>query len=295
VISDLFMPEMDGFELIAYLLEQRPGLPIMVMTAYGTPANEARIKALPISHYLRKPLNLELLKDKMIEELDKNIEGQIVGFSLASFIQLAELYRRTCTLIISSGNGISKGKLYFKEGAIIAAETSDLRGEEAAYSILAWQDVSILIENKCKKDVVEISSSNINIVLNAEKMLEEMSIQNQQNTDAEIPQKIKVLSEYMEQSSVFSGYKIFNAAHELVLSPNPISCNSESALLNSFKSLWQLSDSQTGPPQFLMISASNGKRIIYFELEGYGIMSDLGLGKMPNDFINFIHPVLAEI
>lgn len=231
----------------------------------------------------------------MIEELEKTIEGQINGFSLASFIQLIEIYRRTCTLSISSDNGVSKGKLYFKEGALIAAETSNIKGEEAACNILAWQDVSILIEGHCKKDVVEIKNSNMSIVLKAEKTLEEPTLANKQPTAPDIPYKIKKLSEYMEQSSVLSGFNIFNTDSELILSTNPMSFNTESSLLKSFKSLWQSHDVKTAPPQFLMLNASTGKRFIYFELEGYGIMTDLGLGKMPHDFIDFMRPTLADI
>jgi CheY-like chemotaxis protein len=40
VVTDLRMPKMDGFELLAHMSGTYPGIPVIVMTAYGTPAIE---------------------------------------------------------------------------------------------------------------------------------------------------------------------------------------------------------------------------------------------------------------
>ena len=37
VVTDLKMPEMDGFELLAYMSRNYPDIPVIVMTAYCTP------------------------------------------------------------------------------------------------------------------------------------------------------------------------------------------------------------------------------------------------------------------
>ena len=60
--------------------------------------------------------------------------------------------RETCTLTIKSNEKI--GHLYFDHGFLIDAEYDNNQGEETAYEILAWEDVEIEIEKKCKKKVV---------------------------------------------------------------------------------------------------------------------------------------------
>ena len=44
VITDLSMPKMDGFELIAYMNRNYPKIPVIMMTAFGTPKIEEIIQ-----------------------------------------------------------------------------------------------------------------------------------------------------------------------------------------------------------------------------------------------------------
>src|SRR5512140_2146822 len=44
VVTDLKMPEMDGFELLAYLSRTHPGIPVIVMSAYCTSEIKTMLK-----------------------------------------------------------------------------------------------------------------------------------------------------------------------------------------------------------------------------------------------------------
>ena len=44
VLTDLFMPEMDGIEVIAALRRQFPGVPMRAMAIFGLPARREDIK-----------------------------------------------------------------------------------------------------------------------------------------------------------------------------------------------------------------------------------------------------------
>ena len=57
VITDISMPVMDGYELIGYLSEQRPHIPVIVMTARDRAAVMERIKGFGVQHLLEKPLD----------------------------------------------------------------------------------------------------------------------------------------------------------------------------------------------------------------------------------------------
>lgn len=61
VITDLRMPIMDGFELLAYMSKYHPDLPTIVMTAHGnTPDIETKLKHFSVSHCIQKPFELEI-------------------------------------------------------------------------------------------------------------------------------------------------------------------------------------------------------------------------------------------
>ncbi len=63
VFADIKMPGMSGIEVARRLKESQPWLPVVIITGYGTEANEARAKAVGVSGFLRKPLSPEIIAD----------------------------------------------------------------------------------------------------------------------------------------------------------------------------------------------------------------------------------------
>jgi two-component system response regulator (stage 0 sporulation protein F) len=55
VISDLKMPEMDGFELLRRIKEKHPGIGIIMMTAYGDTYTVKDALLLGADEYITKP------------------------------------------------------------------------------------------------------------------------------------------------------------------------------------------------------------------------------------------------
>ena len=69
VITDLSMPKMDGFELIAYMNRNYPKIPVIMMTAFGTPKIEEIIQKMGIYRYLEKPLDINVIADNILDAL----------------------------------------------------------------------------------------------------------------------------------------------------------------------------------------------------------------------------------
>jgi DNA-binding NtrC family response regulator len=69
VVTDLKMPRMDGFELLTYIQRNFPHIPVILMTAYGTPKIEEIIKSMGIFGYLEKPLDINTIADTILEAL----------------------------------------------------------------------------------------------------------------------------------------------------------------------------------------------------------------------------------
>jgi len=141
VVTDLKMPELDGFALVAELSRTRPALPILVMTAFGTPELEARLERNGISQCLDKPVDFPALAAKVFETLAASATGHLRGITLATLLQMIELDRKTCTVQVTAEG--RRGTLAFRAGELLDAATGTLRGDAAALEILAWDQGAI--------------------------------------------------------------------------------------------------------------------------------------------------------
>lgn len=150
VVTDLRMPEMDGFELMAWLRRSFPHLPVIVMTAYL--AESARLGV--GVDILEKPFDLGILKKKAADMLRQSVKGRVENISLSSFLQLLEIERKTCTLNVTSGE--HAGRLYFRGGQLVGAEADSLEDQAAALEIVTWEHADIEISDGCPVDGPEL-------------------------------------------------------------------------------------------------------------------------------------------
>ncbi len=190
VITDLQMPVVDGFKLLAHMSKDHPEIPVFVMTAFGTPDVDSKIKVIGPSRYFKKPLNMDTLTECIFEELEAGAEGEIRGISLPSFLQLVEMEKKTCTLRVTSGD--KTGSLYFAKGEIFYAKVGDLENEAAAYELLCWEQPEIKIEDYNKKTKKEITQPLMTILMEGLKTKDE---KDSENKDKKTPLKpLKKLS-----------------------------------------------------------------------------------------------------
>jgi CheY-like chemotaxis protein len=151
VLTDLRMPDMDGFELLAFLRRNHPSLPVILMTALGSAETSARLATAGSFECLAKPFHLPDLKRKIAEMLTQRVKGRVENISLASFLQLLEMERKTCTLSVRSHDPEAdhEGKLFFRAGRLVGAATGSLEGREAALEIVTWDHADIEIADVC--------------------------------------------------------------------------------------------------------------------------------------------------
>lgn len=62
VFTDIRMPGMNGLEVAERVKASQPWLPVVIVTGYGTEANEARAAAAGVSGFLHKPLSPAMIE-----------------------------------------------------------------------------------------------------------------------------------------------------------------------------------------------------------------------------------------
>lgn len=156
LVTDLRMPEMNGFELLAWTSRHQPQLPVVAMSAFGTPEIEARLKKMDTLQFIEKPVDLPLLEKAIINGLKAGGKSYIRGITLATFLQLMNVEKKNCTLKIAAPKGAAY--LFVANGELIDAEYGSLKGFDAALEIVSWDDAEIEMDGICRRqdDVISM-------------------------------------------------------------------------------------------------------------------------------------------
>jgi DNA-binding response OmpR family regulator len=145
VLTDLNMPGMDGFELIARLSDSRPTLPVLVMTAMPIAEANDRLRQLQGVEVLSKPVDLAAMAAAIEALLSRAQQGFIQGVSLMGFLQLLAMEHRTCTLRVSSR--ARRAAFFLVGGEALALEVDGVPGGDAeAHEVLVWEDVRLGVD-----------------------------------------------------------------------------------------------------------------------------------------------------
>lgn len=142
VVTDLSMPVLDGFALLAHLIGAHARMPVIVLTAHGSAEARRNLQEVGAT-YLEKPLDLPQLPRFVREKLSQRANGHIEGVTLASLLQILNLERKSCSLRVVSRGRL--GDICCESGEIIHAECEGMQGVKAVHAILGWEEPLIEI------------------------------------------------------------------------------------------------------------------------------------------------------
>jgi predicted regulator of Ras-like GTPase activity (Roadblock/LC7/MglB family) len=150
------MPVMDGLDILAYLSNEHPYLPIIIISGYGTTKTMAQINSTGGLPFYLKPVDFGMIiqnVQQIIFQHDENKTKHCV--TLGSFLFLIEMEKKTCLLEIKSESdaGEKTGYLYFDSGTIYDATTKDKGGEKAVIEMITWEDIRITFKALPKKQI----------------------------------------------------------------------------------------------------------------------------------------------
>ncbi len=148
LVTDLNMPVMDGFNLIAKVSRFYPQVPIIVMTGLDESQHLNTPLQLGAIRILTKPPRLSLLMDAIRAAAQFEPAGMVRGIGLNSILQLLNWEKKSCTLTVKSEAGM--GLLYLKDGEVVHAAYRADEGLAAAYEILIWDKPDIEFVETCR-------------------------------------------------------------------------------------------------------------------------------------------------
>jgi CheY-like chemotaxis protein len=149
VVTDLQMPVLDGFGLIAIMQRQYPMIPVIVMTGLHT-SEAQKAEDLGALRVMPKPIVMQTLHQEVLSALEKKNAGLIKGLTMANLMQLLHWELKTCTMTVKSRGRV--GMLYVEKGELIHAHFREHYGERAALEILSWEQSEVEFVNECRMD-----------------------------------------------------------------------------------------------------------------------------------------------
>ncbi|MCP3898925.1 MAG: response regulator, partial [Desulfobacteraceae bacterium] len=185
LITDLKMPVMNGFELLAHVFSNFPKIVCVVMTAFNTPDIEQKLSNTAMTKLIEKPVDIDAMINVIINNIESKEKGiGLPGISLSNYLQLLSMEGKTCVIEVQGKKDKVPGLFYFNKGQLHDATYKKLKGETAAKEMLKLDDPKIFLKNVNPKSNVKkkIKNSLMAILLESAKNDDE---QKEEETDFE--------------------------------------------------------------------------------------------------------------
>lgn len=174
VVTDLIMPRMDGFELLAHMMAHFPDIPVVVTTGHSIPDTQRNAIAKAALSLMLKPIDFKELYATVNRLLEQQSDGGTLNnISPAMFLQLINLEQKTCTIRVTEKGSGKLGVFFFNIGTMLDARAGTLRGEAAAQEIFSWDRISLTIQNSCPAPERKINRTLNALILDAARLKDE--------------------------------------------------------------------------------------------------------------------------
>lgn len=146
MLTELSLSEMDGYELLRWVHEHFPETAVFTMSKDKANGRQQELNVFGVSESFAKPVDPQAVVSRLCEDINHSVRGVVHNVSLASFLQLLEMERKSCTLLVSCCD--RDGALVIDKGVLIGAVAGKLQGQAAAIAIVAWPSPSIVISRR---------------------------------------------------------------------------------------------------------------------------------------------------
>ncbi|OHB25884.1 MAG: hypothetical protein A2X84_05210 [Desulfuromonadaceae bacterium GWC2_58_13] len=315
LVTDLKLPVMDGFQLLAHVSRYDPYLPVIVITAFGTPEIEERLSRMNALHYLEKPLDFDVLAQTIESALANELRSYIRGITLATFLQLVHLEKKSCSLKIRSKDQV--GYLFIHQGELCDAQTDLLQEEAAALEIVTWEDTEIEMDGICRRRGKKIASSLEFLLMEAFRIKDEASVSPEMLEQAHVlpPANLKVpppapaasppprrkadpdekLLSVLNKSKAINEFAIFDSTNFLEHQSGPPCSLTQLDLNTYFPACLDLGKEVEGNGlRYLLLSCARRQRYLFFKRGTRQVVLALAQGAQPAQVLDQFSSSLFE-
>ncbi|QJD83706.1 response regulator transcription factor [Cohnella herbarum] len=95
VITDIYMPAMDGFQLTEAIHDIDPDVPVVILSGYDDLANARKAVSTGVNHFLLKPPSISEIEFVVREVLQQLNESQEQDELLSSYLQQQDIVRKS--------------------------------------------------------------------------------------------------------------------------------------------------------------------------------------------------------
>jgi CheY-like chemotaxis protein len=191
VLTDTRLPKLDGYALVRKLKEKPEwaGIPVVFLTSQKSVEDKIRGLELGVEDYLTKPIfvrellarvNLLLARRTQENIASQNksatggrttFSGSITDMAVVDLLQTFEVSRKSGVVHLKSG--IQEAHVHFREGKVVDADLGRLRGEEAIYRALIWNEAQFEVEFCVVKNDDIIGTSTQGILMEGMRRVDE--------------------------------------------------------------------------------------------------------------------------
>jgi CheY-like chemotaxis protein len=171
VITGLHLPEIGGLELMLQVSRNYPEVPIIISAHHLSPRQRAKIKQIPKAVYFKPSLDAGLLARRIFTELGIDYGGRMRGVSLQAFLQMIELERRSCILLVQAKG--KEGYLYMVKGELVSATCNGLTGTPAALEILTWEHVTVDVDYSLPETERDVTKSLMGLIMESGHLIDD--------------------------------------------------------------------------------------------------------------------------
>jgi CheY-like chemotaxis protein len=189
ILTDTRLPRLDGYEL-ARRLKERPehaSIPIVFLTSQKSVEDKVRGLELGIEDYLTKPIfvreliaRVNLLLARRTQEsmatsapltARTRLSGSLEDMGVVDLLQTFEVSRKSGVAKIDDGRKVIE--IYFRDGKVVDAKLGRLRGEEAVYRALIWNNGTFEVDFRPVKNPDLIPTSTQGLLMEGMRRVDE--------------------------------------------------------------------------------------------------------------------------
>ena len=142
VMTDLKMPNVDGFQLLAWLAQHRPSTPVIVMTAFGTPTMQDQVVDNGALHFIEKPFDVVAAR-RTIHRILTNRDN-VTTIALPDLLRMIMLERRPA--LVHAAIAGEAGAVAIVDGRVVGARLGTREDAEAVAAMRGAHLDSISVE-----------------------------------------------------------------------------------------------------------------------------------------------------